>query len=492
MKVLIATPPAYLYDENRFYQLGRWDWSMEIPHSKAKTMKEIYIQYPIWLAYAASYLKKNSNADVHFLDGTALRLNEVEFQDYVTKIKPDLLVMDVPTISFPLRIKMLNSIKEALPDLKIAAMGKHISGVGMDVMKSEKVIDFAMLGEIELTLAELVEKNLEPKGILGLIYREGENVVFNGIRQVDANISTYPFPERSKDTIKLYADFVFKGTPCITMITSRGCPVGCKFCYTTVFYKSSARNRGRTPEDIVAEMMYVKKEYGAKQVYFDDDTFSINPKHVEAFCSHIIKEKVDLPWSAMGDITISKENVKLMARAGCIAMKFGVESADSAVLKQMHKGTVTAEKTLAFRKLLKDEGIWAHSTFTIGHPADTEESIRATIAFEKKLNPDSSQCAIVTPQPGTPFYMEMKEKGYIVTDDLTKYDGANTSVISTPTLTNTKIDELYKWSVNEWNAYRFSMPYIANSLPLWLKYIGIKRMSGKLADLAMYKIKGGN
>jgi radical SAM superfamily enzyme YgiQ (UPF0313 family) len=485
MKVLIANPPAYLYDENRKYVQGgsRWSHSYHISRSLAKRTT-MYLCYPFFLGYASSYLRANSNAEVTFLDACAELMNENEFHNQVMHLNPDLLLIEAPTVSFQLVMRLLRWIKTDMPDLKIAVAGYHVSGLGVKVMKDESVIDFALMGEMELTLAELVNKNLDPTNVAGLIWRKGDAVTFNGFRPVDDNISRYPFPERQKHIINMYNDFALKGAPTVQMMTSRSCPVRCNFCYTNVFYKDP-KYRCRTPENIVDEMLYVKKEFGAKQIYFDDDTISINPKHLQNLCNYMIQNKVDMPWTAMADITISKENVHLMKKAGCIGLKFGVESADPAVLKQMHKGIISTEKTLAYRKLLMDEGIWAHATFTIGHTTDTAESIKTTVEFAKKLDPDSLQFAIVTPLPGTPFYDEVKANGWLASEDFNKFDGVNYSIINLPQLKSAEIEGLFRYACDEWEKHMWSFNHLKRFVPLSIKLRGV----GGTAKLAMRYIK---
>ncbi len=489
MKVLIANPPAYLYDEGRCYVQGgsRWSHSYYIQRSVAKK-KRWYLPYPFFLGYASSYLRAHSSADVTFLDACAELMNEKDFHDYVLRINPDLMLLEVPTVSWRPTMKMLEWIKQDLPEIKIVVSGYHVSGLGKEAVDKENTIDFAISGEMELTLTELVNKDLDPKNISGLIWKDRGKTIFNGIRPVDNDISDYPFPERQKHIIHAYNDFALRGNPTVQMMTSRACPVGCKFCYTTVFFRNTAKHRARTPENIAEEMMYVKREFGAKQVYFDDDTFSINPKHLQDFCSYLIKEGIDMPWTAMADITISPDNIRLMRRAGCIGLKFGVESSNPAVLKDMHKGTVSANKTVAYRKLLREEGIWAHATFALGHPADTPESVRATIKFAMELDPDSLQFSIVTPLPGTPYYTELKENGRLLTDDFTMYDGNNYSVLKLEQMTNAEVETLFKYAGKAWIKHVWSPTHLASFIPLCFRSRGVKG-TAKLAMRMLPTIK---
>ena len=445
MDVLVANPPAYLWDENRRYIQGGSRWSHSTPISRDKVKMNArkgiysYTPYPFFLGYAASYVADASN--VSFYDGVVLNHNESDFLQFVSNRHFDLIVMETPTVSFDLDMRLLQEAKQ-LTDASIAITGFHASALFEQEMQRYPFIDFAFVNEYEETLKELISKNLDPNGIRGLAYRRGDAIRFNGPRSVIKDISRMPFPFRDPETIRYYTDFTLAGHPNIQMMSSRGCPVGCHFCYTTIFYENSIY-RPRSPSNVVEEMKFVKEVYGARQVYFDDDTISINSKHIENLCREMIKEKIDIPWTCMGDITVKRENVELMKKAGCIGMKFGVETVNPEVLRKMHKGIIAENKVVNFRNLLRREGLWAHATFSIGHPGDTEETIRNSMKFAKMLKPDSLQVSIATPIPGTQYYQETVDNNWLSSKDWNKFDGCSGSIVNYEGLNQATIDKLY-------------------------------------------------
>ncbi|MHB8396222.1 MAG: B12-binding domain-containing radical SAM protein [Thermoplasmataceae archaeon] len=451
MKVLVANPPAYLWDEGRRYVQGgsRWSHSTKIDRSAVPKMlrsgRYPYTPYPFYLGYAASYL--SSVADVSFVDGVILNYNQDDFKEKAKEISPDLLVLETPTVSFPLTMRLVEEIKKEL-DVKVAVAGSHISARHTEEMTQYTQIDFSLVNEYEETLMELVEKNLKPEDVRGLTFRSGTKVKFNGLRQVRKDISEYPFPFRDS-SIAYYDDFTLTGHPNIQMLSSRGCPVGCNFCYTTVYFENPIY-RPRKPENIVEEINELVTRFRPKQLYFDDDTISINPKHISELSRALIREKVDIPWTCMADITVKREVVDLMKKAGCIGMKFGVESVSPDTLKRMHKGIVTEEKTLRFRKMLKEMGLLAHATFSLGHPGDSRESILSTIKFAGMLKPNSLQVSMATPLPGTHFYNEAVNSGWLSTTDWNEFDGTKGSVLNYPHLSKEDIDQLYSLFWDEW------------------------------------------
>ena len=465
MKILIANPPAYLWDESRRYVQGgsRWSHSEKIERGSVPRMlrkgKYPYTPYPFYLGYAASYL--SIVADVYFVDGVALNYNQDDFKDKVKQISPDLLVMETPTVSFPLIMRLVDDIKSEL-DLKVAIAGAHVSARHTEEMNYYPQVDFSLVNEYEETLMELVKKNLTPGDVRGLVYRSGTKIKFNGLRQVKKDISQYPFPFRDS-SIAYYDDFTLVGHPNIQMLSSRGCPVGCNFCYTTIYFENPIY-RPRKAENVVEEINELIDRFNPKQLYFDDDTISISPKYISELSRTFVKEKVDIPWTCMADITVKREVVELMKKAGCIGMKFGVESVSPETLKRMHKGIITEDKTLRFRSMLKEVGLWAHATFSLGHPGDSRESILSTIRFANLLKPNSVQMSMATPLPGTHFYNEAMSNEWLSTTDWNEFDGAKGSVLNYPHLSKEDIDQLYNLFQREWKKTQHSLIFAAGNM----------------------------
>ena len=272
------------------------------------------------------------------------------------------------------------------------------------------------------------------------------------------NISDLPFPYRDK-TVVFYEDFTLSGYPNIQLLSSRGCPVGCRFCYTTTFFENPIY-RARSAENVISEIQYVIENFHPRQLYFDDDTITINPKHIIEVSEAIIRAGIDIPWTCMGDITVKRDTLKLMKKAGCIGMKFGVESPNPETLKRMHKGIVTANSTMKFRHMLKEERLWAHATFSLGHPGDSFEVLKSTIDFAKQLRPNSLQISIATPLLGTPFYKESLERNWIITENYNDYDGNKGSVLSYDQLSNEQIDAIKAEFESAWKKETKKLSFI--------------------------------
>jgi radical SAM superfamily enzyme YgiQ (UPF0313 family) len=425
--ILLALPP---FKEG--VRSTRWGYTTE-----AKTT--LYV--PFFLAYATSLLEKNG-FEVDLVDAVASSMDKKEFVKYVRKRNPELLVMEMSTLTSKFDLELAKTIKEEVA-CKIAFTGPHATVLTEKILQ-HPYVDFVLRGEYEFTLLELAKKLRTPrsdKTIKGLAFRLGTKVILNKSRPLIANLDLLPFPARHFLPMEKYNEG-FAARPNQQMITSRGCPFKCVFCvYPQVFYNHKVRTR--SAKNVVDEMEFLIENYEPKEIYFDDDVFTIIPNHVLAVCQEIKKRRLDIAWSCMGHALVSERVLKAMVKAGCVGIKFGVETASPLVMKKIKK-FLNLEAVKDFVTKAKKYGLRTHATYMIGLPGDTKETIEQTLKFAVSLGTDSFQVSIATPYPGTEFYERAKRNGWLVTDDFGRYDGNKESVISYPWLTKEEIDREFK------------------------------------------------
>jgi radical SAM superfamily enzyme YgiQ (UPF0313 family) len=430
--ILLALPP---FKEGS--RSGRWPSTSKV--------KNFYFLYPPWfLAYSAALLEKD-RVEVDLVDAVAQDMDNDQFVEYVIKKSPELLIAETSTITIDRDMQLMKRIKEEV-GCKIALAGPHVTALCPETMAKYAFIDFVLIGEYELTVLELVRKlGIERYGtIKGLAYRDGNKIVVNERRPLIPDLDALPFPARHFLPMEKYNE-AFAEVPNQQMITSRGCPFGCIFCvWPQVLFERKVRLR--SAKSIVDEMQMLIEKYKPKEIYFDDDSFTLNRKHVVEVCEEIKKRGLETPWSCMGDARLPLEVLKTMKDAGCVGIKFGVESASPKVLKEIKK-SLNIDDVVKFNKVAKDLGFKTHATYTLGHPADTKKTIDHTLRFAVTLGTDSFQISIATPLPGTEFYNWAKQNKYLVTEDFSKYDGNSGAVVSYPWLSKKEIDDAFKKSI---------------------------------------------
>jgi radical SAM superfamily enzyme YgiQ (UPF0313 family) len=209
---------------------------------------------------------------------------------------------------------------------------------------------------------------------------------------------------------------------------------------------------------VIEELKDVVEKYGAKEIYFDDDDFTINKKHVLDICEGIINSGLRVKWSCMGDaINLDEEIIRKMAESGCIGIKFGVESGSRVILEKVGK-PVNLEKVKSVAKWCSKYNIKSHATFSIGLLGETEETIKETIGFADKLDVDTIQLSICTPFPGTSFFNEVKTKGFLRNENWQKFDGKASEVVTYPELRWDIVESMRNNGLRRWIIHKFFSP----------------------------------
>jgi radical SAM superfamily enzyme YgiQ (UPF0313 family) len=163
----------------------------------------------------------------------------------------------------------------------------------------------------------------------------------------------------------------------------------------------------------VAEIEQLQRDYGTKEVFFKDDTFTFSPVRTERICDLILRKGIKLRWSCYARVnTISQRVLDKMVRAGCFALDFGIESGNQRVLDNINKN-ITLEQAERAMALAKKRRIMTYASFMFGLPGEGMEEALQTIAFAIKLNPDIAQFFVTTPFPGTELWDMALEKGWI-------------------------------------------------------------------------------
>lgn len=365
---------------------------------------------PLGIAYIAAVLEKNGY-ETKILDAVASNYTTQEAKDFLENEHPDIVGVSA----------MTSSIRGALEALKLAKQAGAITVIGgpqMSIYPKETLsydfIDYGISGEAEypfLTLVQSIENKKNITDIPGLIYRK-DNAIFINDAYIHMNLDEIPFPARHLLPMDKYSSIISRH-PVTTMISSRGCPFRCGFCFKG---PSDARYRTRSVKSVVDEMEMVTKEYKVKEIMFYDDTLTLSREHVAGICHEILKRGLKLRWESPTRVDrVDFELLKLMHEAGCFRLRYGVESGDVDTLKLMKKQIDQGLVKEVFDST-KRAGIEAFAYFIIGYVRETPQSIRNTISFARQINPDLAMFTIATPYPKTDLYELAYQDGLVERD----------------------------------------------------------------------------
>jgi len=450
--VLFANPPAP--------DGGIWIRSQ---HRVGRRSREGMIWPQVSLAQMAALLTPDYSVEI--IDAIAERMTWPQFEQLLREKRPRYYVtqMTGPT----LQNDMYGCFLARSLGAHTIAFGTHVTPMTRETMEPYPSLDFVLRGEPDLTLVELIETlestnrrmtgasqpgtggrweklfreadpdwqpawsigvNGDPSSdhqpsaishqpsairhqlsaIRGLAWRRNGEIVINPDRPFIKNLDNLPLPRHDLLPLDRYRIPMVKG-PYTFVVTSRGCPAGCKFCIKHVNYQYSVRIR--SPENIIQEL-WLLHDLGIHNIHMYADLFTVNRDQVIGLCNLILEEGLKIRWTCNSRVDfVDEEMLGLMGRSGCWMISWGIESANEGILRRVRKGH-RPEQAAQVLRWARAAGIKNWGYFIIGLPGETEETIQQTIQLSKSLPLDLALFHIAAPHPGTPFFFEVVEKGW--------------------------------------------------------------------------------
>jgi len=412
------------------------------------TTKGGTIYYPIWLSYATGVLEREG-FNVKLIDAPARGYDLSFVINFAKELNPDLTVIDTSTPSIFNDVKVGEAIKDNT-DSFILLVGTHPSALPKKTLRISEKIDAVARGEYDYTvrdLAHTLEKGKDLKSVPGISYRKGKKIIHNPDRPFINNLDKLPFVSSVYKKHLKITDYFFAAAeyPMIMIFTGRGCPFRCFFCmYPQVFY--GRKYRLRSAENVVEEFEYIVENFPeVEEIGIEDDTFTADLTRVRKICRLLIKKRLNekIKWWANARVNLDLKTMRLMKKAGCRLVIPGYESGVQKLLNRAKKG-ITLEQSLKFSRNAGKAGLLVHGCFMFGLPGETKKTIRKTIEFAKELNPDTAQFFPLIPYPGTEAYGWAKKKGFLLTEDYSKWltpEGMHNTVISLSEVSNEELVE---------------------------------------------------
>ena len=390
----------------------------ELTYGKFKRLGAV--QPPLGMCYVAAVLGKEGY-EVRVLDANLLGLSAEAIVEKIKAFSPQMVGLYATTMGFYQARHLAQRIKEFDEEIPLVLGGPHLIGMARETLE-HSCFDYGVVGEGEYTMLDLVRAIESQRGfhhINGLAFRKGERAVVNPPREGIADLDALPFPARHllpplhKYHLKA---MITKRFPATHIFTSRGCPYRCVFC-CPVFGR---KVRFHSPEYVVAEMEHLAKHYGIREITINDDTFNVSKKRVHEICDLLIKKDLRIIWSALVRVNlVDKPLLRKMREAGCWLIQPGIESGNQRVLDFIRKG-ITLEQARNTCKWAREVGLQVKSSFIIGHPTETEETIEDTIRFAQSIKADFPAFALMTPYPGTELWEMADKYGRFDKSDLSK------------------------------------------------------------------------
>ena len=446
MKILFAMP-----------KVGAW-----ATHGEHRAPNQLYAQW-------AAFIREKGYDDLEVIDCRALGIPMEEMVAKVKEKNPDVVVLGDMLHSYGgfAIIHYFNEsakkIKEVLPKTKIIMGGLWYSAMPTETLRDNPAIDYVVMGEEEAfaELIEAIDKGKSTKDIAGITSRIDGKTVMGPHRPLQMDLDSLPLPAYDLFPMDKYVGHTH-WKPFVEMVTSRGCPSACTFCYEWDQYDPRSPQdflkwRAKSPERVVEELELLHKKFGTKVVVIQDDNFNVNPDRVEKFCNLKKEKNIPIKWVSLGravDWVNCEKILPLMKETGLFIGVYGIEVTTPEDLKKIAKG-ITIDQIKKTVEILRKNDVAVVADIMMGFDHDTEAIIKHRLEFTDEVDPDILWIGYVTPAPNSPIWRIGSKKGLIDPNkiDFLKWDFLH-PVMPTDHLTVEDLGRLGAWCMREF----FSKP----------------------------------
>lgn len=379
-------------------------------------IKTVVIQSPLSILTLASVLKKKG-FDVEIID-TRITKNYMDIIKKAVKQKDILSV----GISMMTGTQIMEAIKIAKLIKSVSKIPVVFGGVHPTVLPEQtlknRYIDFVVIGMGEipfLSLNNLLTKEIKNYSkIDGLGYKKNGKIFINPIKHNKINLDDFPPPAWELVNVEDYLEKNLLGKYALTLITSRGCPHRCSFCYSQGFFNRLWHNR--SAKNVLKEVDWLLKKYPMiDSIFFNDDNFVVDKKRMIKICKGLNKRNIKYFICSRAEY-VDEKLIKFLKENNCDNISVGAESGSQRLLDRLNKD-IKVKDLIRVAELCNKYKLKSLFSFMFGHPTETEKDLNKTLDLINeliKINPlsDFTSLKIMTPYPGTNFFKEAIKYGF--------------------------------------------------------------------------------
>ena len=385
---------------------------------------------PLQIAYLAGAVEEAGHEariyDAMNTAGATFETIRAEIEQY----RPDMVVAydylpvtgAISTAVVPAALKALGLAKAVDPAITTLLGGPFPTFKYHELLRDPSgAVDIVLRGEAEATLPDLLAalKGGPLDEVRGIAFLRDDEVIATEIRPHIADLDTIKPAWHLLD----WGAYRYRIDPpgrMASILTSRGCMMGCSFCSHRAFWRGDWR--ARTPEDVLEEVRLLVDRYEVEFITLIDPY----PTHDRERWEHLLDLFIEadlgvglLMETRVEDIVRDEDILPKYRKAGVIHMYLGAEGSTDEMLGMLNKGTNISQNEIAIR-LAQEHDMVTEASFMIGHPTETWDSIARTIEVALRMSPDIAVFPVLTPMPFTPIYEEMKDR--VRVHDYSKYN----------------------------------------------------------------------
>ncbi len=411
--------------------------------------------FPMGIAYLVSAAIK-AGYEVGVYDQNIYHLPEAHLVEYLKKHRFD--VVGVGMVAGYHQYKKLLKISKAInssPNRPFYVLGGYMPSPDPEFFLKKMNADAVVIGEGEVSFVNLLKalsSNRSLSTVKGIAYKEGDSIVTNEREKPIENINDIDFPSWDSFNMEYYTLLrnpeIKRTQRCLQVVASRGCKFSCTFCY-----RMDEGLRIRSPENIIEELKKLKTDYHVDYIEFTDEMLASSEKKMANFAEALLKSGLNIKFYINGRLNYASLGLlKLLKKAGCVYINYGIESLDPKVLKNIKKGLTTGQIIRGIENTIK-AGIHPGFNIIFGNVGDNKDTLKKSVDFLLKYNTYAELRTIrpVTPYPGCPLFYDAIKKGLLKdTQDFYENKHKNSDLLSV-NFTELSDEEFYQslFEVNE-------------------------------------------
>ena len=357
-----------------------------------------YVHLNVAVRYLKKYVEKNSDIKLDIYETNINNQLMNIIKDLFEK-QPDMIIFSTYIWNKEYVFSITKELKKILPDVKIALGGPEVSYEWDKIMAENQEIDYIFTGEGEKVLLNFFTKDISE--VKGVVYREGDNLKYNGIEPLIENLDIIPFPyddEELQDRTKI---FYYE--------SSRGCPFNCSYCMSSIDKSVRYYSLDRTKEDLKRFI-----DSPIKLLKFVDRTFNLSKEKYMAIWRFLLenyREGITFHFEINANI-FDDETLDFLETVpkGYFQFEIGVQTIDAQAMKSI--GRINKLEKLEHNIRRISRNIHLHLDLIAGLPYETYDKFRESFDYVHRLKPEMIQLGFLKLLKGTKMYDEREKYGY--------------------------------------------------------------------------------
>ena len=355
---------------------------------------------------------------VEVLDLSGVENYRQVIEDYVRGSEIQVYGLTATTPQLPAALHAAETIREVRPQARLVIGGPHAtlvhSAVKLELRRQRS-------GRAHQALTRLQE------AFDVVVSGDGELAVFNAIctdapSVVDADepagglfmsqeiYNRSELPARRLIDLNSY-HYTIDGHRATSLISQLGCPFACGFCGGRNT-KTLRRIRVRAVDNVLSEIRQIHTEYGHTGFMFYDDELNVSKQMVPLMTGLTdLQGELGVEFRLRGFIKselFNETQAEAMYRAGFRWILVGFEAGHPRILENINK-KATLEDNTRCMEIARRHGLKVKALMSVGHPGESETTVRALHDWLLEVKPDDFDCTIITTYPGTPYYDEAEQ-----------------------------------------------------------------------------------